>query len=71
MAPRGAGSERGSVDAHAGQRRNGIAWTAPEPRYQRGYGYMFQRHVGQANEGCDFNFLERSFGQVAGEPDIF
>ena len=47
------------------------AWKAPEPRYQRGYGWMFQRHVGQANDGCDFDYLARSFGGAAGEPDIY
>lgn len=46
-------------------------WTAPEPRYQRGYGYMFSRHVTQADKGCDFDYLERDFGAPAGEPDIF
>ena len=51
--------------------RRRAAWRAPEPRYQRGYGYMFQRHVGQANEGCDFDYLARSFGPAAGEPDIY
>jgi dihydroxy-acid dehydratase len=51
--------------------RRRAAWVAPEPRYQRGYGYMFQRHVGQANEGCDFDYLARSFGKVADEPDIY
>ncbi|MBZ9708858.1 dihydroxy-acid dehydratase [Mesorhizobium sp. ESP7-2] len=47
------------------------AWIPPEPRFERGWGYMFQRHVAQANEGCDFDFLTRDFGQPAGEPDIF
>ncbi|HRW15231.1 L-arabinonate dehydratase [Amaricoccus sp.] len=51
--------------------RRRAAWRAPEPRYQRGYGYMFLRHVGQANEGCDFDYLARSFGPAAGEPDIY
>ena len=51
--------------------RRRAAWVAPEPRYQRGYGYMFQRHVGQANDGCDFDYLLRSYGKVADEPDIF
>ncbi|MEN8833611.1 MAG: L-arabinonate dehydratase [Pacificibacter sp.] len=46
-------------------------WTAPEPRYERGYGYMFSRHVTQADKGCDFDYLERDFGAAAGEPDIF
>lgn len=47
------------------------AWKAPEPRFQRGWGYMFQRHVGQADQGCDFDYLAKDFGPAAGEPDIF
>ncbi|KJE34809.1 dihydroxy-acid dehydratase [Thalassospira sp. HJ] len=47
------------------------ALTPPEPRFERGYGYMFSRHVTQADQGCDFDFLETSFGKTAGEPDIF
>ena len=38
--------------------RRRAAWRAPEPRFERGWGYMFQRHVGQADEGCDFDFLD-------------
>jgi dihydroxy-acid dehydratase len=33
------------------------AWTPPAPHYQRGYGAMFSTHIGQADEGCDFDFL--------------
>jgi len=33
-------------------------WKAPAPRYARGYGAVFQKHIRQANEGCDFDFLE-------------
>ncbi len=47
------------------------AWRAPEPRFDRGWGWMFSRHVTQADKGCDFDFLESSFGRAAGEPDIF
>lgn len=47
------------------------ALTLPEPRFERGYGYMFSRHVTQADQGCDFDFLETTFGKTAGEPDIF
>ncbi|WP_339637310.1 L-arabinonate dehydratase [uncultured Sulfitobacter sp.] len=47
------------------------AWQPPEPRFERGWGYMFQRHVGQADQGCDFDYLTAAFGQAAGEPDIF
>lgn len=50
-------------------RRNAL--TPPEPRFERGYGYMFSRHVTQADQGCDFDFLETDFGKTAGEPDIF
>ena len=38
---------------------------------QRGYGSMFARHVKQANEGCDFDFLETSFGEPVDEPAIY
>ena len=51
--------------------RRRAAWTAPEPRFERGWGYMFQRHVGQADEGCDFDFLTRAHGRAAGEPSIY
>jgi len=47
------------------------AWTPPPPRYERGYGWMFGRHILQANEGCDFDFLETAFGKPVPEPDIF
>ena len=30
----------------------------PASRYARGYGTVFARHVRQADEGCDFDFLE-------------
>ncbi len=46
-------------------------WSAPKPRFERGYGWMFSAHVRQAHEGCDFDFLETSFGAPVGEPDIF
>jgi dihydroxy-acid dehydratase len=45
-------------------------WTAPEPRYGRGYGWMFAKHIQQANEGCDFDFLRTEFGPPVGEPEI-
>jgi dihydroxy-acid dehydratase len=38
-----------------GRRR--AAWKQPAPRYLRGYGAMFSMHIGQADEGCDFDFL--------------
>ncbi|PZP53849.1 MAG: dihydroxy-acid dehydratase [Agrobacterium fabrum] len=51
--------------------RRRAAWQAPAPRYERGYGYLFSKHVTQADEGCDFDFLQTDFGRSAGEPDIF
>jgi dihydroxy-acid dehydratase len=47
------------------------AWTPPPKRYERGYGYMFSKHIRQANDGCDFDFLETGFGAPVAEPDIF
>jgi dihydroxy-acid dehydratase len=38
--------------------RRRAAWQAPPPRYERGYGAMFSQHIGQADEGCDFDFLQ-------------
>ena len=34
------------------------AWTKPAPRYVRGFGALYQQHIRQADEGCDFDFLE-------------
>ncbi len=51
--------------------RRRAAWTAPQPRYERGYGWMFSRHIKQADQGCDFDFLETGFGAPVPEPDIF
>ena len=51
--------------------RRRAARKPPPPRFERGYGWMFSRHIKQADQGCDFDFLETSFGAPAGEPDIF
>jgi dihydroxy-acid dehydratase len=56
-------------EAELAKRR--AALTKPEPRFERGYGWMFTRHIRQANEGCDFDFLETSFGAPVGEPAIY
>ena len=45
-------------------------WVAPKPRYERGYGWMFLKHIQQADKGCDFDFLETGFGAAVPEPDI-
>ena len=46
------------------------AWVQPEPRYQRGYGWVFSKHIEQADKGCDFDFLRTEFGDPVPEPDI-
>lgn len=46
-------------------------WVPPEPRYGRGFGWMFSKHIEQADKGCDFDFLGREFGKPVPEPDIF
>jgi len=51
--------------------RRRAAWVPPPPRYQRGYGWMFSQHILQADQGCDFDFLETTFGAPVPEPDIF
>jgi dihydroxy-acid dehydratase len=43
-------------DAELARRR--AAWTQPAPRYTRGFGSLYLEHVTQADEGCDFDFLE-------------
>jgi dihydroxy-acid dehydratase len=48
--------------------RRRAAWRKPPPRYARGYGRLFSEHVAQANEGCDFDFLER--GAPTPDPEI-
>jgi dihydroxy-acid dehydratase len=58
------------VDEAEIARRHG-QWRAPEPRFERGWGWMFSRHVTQADKGCDFDFLERDFGRAASEPQIY
>ncbi|MCK6450538.1 MAG: dihydroxy-acid dehydratase [Alphaproteobacteria bacterium] len=48
--------------------RRRAAWTPPKPHYPRGYGAIFARHVTQADQGCDFDFLAAP-GKVP-EPEI-
>ncbi|MFZ3226843.1 MAG: dihydroxy-acid dehydratase, partial [Xanthobacteraceae bacterium] len=48
--------------------RRRAAWTPPPPKYARGYGAMYSQHIGQADEGCDFDFLQGT-APVA-EPEI-
>lgn len=43
-------------DAELARRRE--HWVAPPPIYTRGFGALFAEHIGQADQGCDFDFLE-------------
>jgi dihydroxy-acid dehydratase len=54
------------TDEVLAQRR--ASWTPPPPRYPRGYGAMYSQHIGQADEGCDFDFLQGT-APIA-EPEI-
>jgi dihydroxy-acid dehydratase len=59
------------IHLHVGEEelnRRRAAWKQPAPRYVRGYGAMFSAHIGQADEGCDFDFLAGR-GQIP-EPEI-
>jgi len=38
-----------------------LAWKAPAPHYQRGYGWLYLQHVQQADQGADFDFLTSGF----------
>jgi dihydroxy-acid dehydratase len=53
-------------DAELARRRS--SWAQPEPRYERGYGALYQRHITQADAGCDFDFLEGT--APTAEPEI-
>ena len=55
-------------DAEMDRRR--AAWTSPKPRYQRGYGWVYLKHIEQADKGCDFDFLRTEFGAPVSEPEI-
>ncbi len=44
------------------------AWTPPPKKYERGYGAIFSKHIRQADEGCDFDFLEGTAPTT--EPEI-
>ena len=45
-------------------------WVEPKPRYERGYGYMYSKHIEQADKGCEFDFLRTDFGAIVEEPEI-
>ncbi|MEN0073968.1 MAG: dihydroxy-acid dehydratase, partial [Paracraurococcus sp.] len=51
--------------------RRRAEWVPPPVRFERGYGWMFTKHIQQANEGCDFDFLRTDFGAPVAEPVIY
>ena len=42
-------------DAELARRR--ALWRPPKPRFERSYGALYHAHIGQAETGCDFDFL--------------
>jgi len=48
-------------------RRRG-EWVAPAPRFARSYGALYEKHIGQAETGCDFDFLAGA--AAVPEPEI-
>ncbi|MEN9559562.1 MAG: hypothetical protein RLZZ502_773, partial [Pseudomonadota bacterium] len=61
-------------DAEIARRR--AEWQAPPPKFTRGYGTLYLKHIQQADKGCDFDFLEtekqteNQSTVSASEPDI-
>ena len=56
-------------DAEFAERRK--AWKAPPAKFTRGFGTIYLKHIRQANDGCDFDFLEADGADTqAGEPEI-
>jgi dihydroxy-acid dehydratase len=53
-------------DAELARRR--ADWRKPEPHFARGFGALYQSHIRQANDGCDFDFLEGT--AATPEPEI-
>ena len=45
-------------------------WQAPAFKHRRGYAALYVEQVTQADEGCDFRFLQGYPGETS-EPDIF
>ncbi|WP_233472283.1 L-arabinonate dehydratase [Cupriavidus respiraculi] len=50
--------------------RRRAAWSAPVPKFERGYGKLYLRHISQADKGCDFDFLEPVEVRAGGDPEI-
>ncbi len=61
-----------SLHLHVGDEelaRRRAAWSAPVQPFQRGFTRLYQQHVTQAHEGCDFDFLQGT--EPTPEPVIF
>ena len=43
------------------------AWQSPLGGQRRGYNWLYQNHVLQAEDGCDFDFLRKTYG---GQPGV-
>lgn len=54
------------VEEELSRRRQ--AWRPASEIYPRGYGKLYMQHIRQANEGCDFDFLEGT--AAIPEPEI-
>jgi dihydroxyacid dehydratase/phosphogluconate dehydratase len=54
-------------DTELARRRS--EWRAPVSPYQRGFTQLYQRHVTQAHEGCDLDFLQGT--APTPEPSIY
>jgi dihydroxy-acid dehydratase len=54
------------TDVEIAKRRS--AWKPAARKFERGYGAIFAQHVKQADEGCDFDFLEGT--APTAEPEI-
>jgi dihydroxy-acid dehydratase len=48
--------------------RRRAEWIPPKPHYARGFGALYLKHVTQADQGCDFDFLEA--GPPTPDPEI-
>jgi dihydroxy-acid dehydratase len=46
--------------------RRRAAWTAPPPAAARGWTWLYTQHVGQADTGCDLDFLIGGSGAAVG-----
>jgi len=45
-------------------------WKQPAPKFTRGFGVLYLKHIQQADTGCDFDFLETESRATSGDPEI-